>query len=241
MVVSSSLLSDAQYRYKYRPLDRYHVRLLRLHAVDERIECSLKHVPLAEAKFEALSYVWGSEEKPFRAVIRDESGQDCGCIPLTRNLHNALRDLRDSPELKNENLWIDQISINQEGEEEKNDQVKMMGKIYEKAARVIVYIGPALSKELEDRGVELLYQMDRHFAANYDFISERRNLFSALAQRSKFPIGDLCDDTMRKYTANEWKWLADLASGEWYHRLWMVQVLARPRVASIYADLALAT
>ncbi|KAI9658046.1 MAG: hypothetical protein M1821_002706 [Bathelium mastoideum] len=223
MEESSSELPNVLHEYVYQPLKQFEcVRLLRLHTVEEQIKCGLEQIPLAEAKFEALSYVWGSEEKPFRAIICDTRGRNVGFVPLTRNLYDALHDLRDTPELKNTNFWIDQICIDQNGEE-KNHQVKIMNKIYKSAARVIVYTGPAQSAELEARGVRLLYEIDGHFAANYPSILEKGSIYNAMGERHDFPIGDLSDDIKRNYTAIDWKWLANLASGPWYDRLWMVQ------------------
>jgi hypothetical protein len=236
MEESSSELSDVLRKYVYQPLEQLdHIRLLRLHMVEDQIECTLVQVPLTEAKFEALSYVWGSEEKPFRAIIHDTRGRDLGFIPLTNNLYNALRDLRDTPDLKSKSFWIDQICINQDGEE-KNHQVKIMRKIYETAARVIVYVGPAQSTEQERRGVQLLYEVDRHFAANYKFILEKGNIWNALVGPRDFPVVNLPDDVVRNYSANDWKWLANLASGSWYDRLWMVQVLQTLHLSQIDAN-----
>ena len=229
MEESSSELPNELCRYTYQPLEyKHHVRLLRLHQVQEQIECSLKEIPLADtesdSKFEALSYAWGSEEKPFHAVIHDTRGPSLGYIPLTRNLHDALRDLRDTPKLNGKSFWIDQICINQD-DEEKTHQVNIMDRIYKSAARVIMYIGSAQSLELEERGVQLLHDVDKHFAIDYQFISERGNIWNALVGRNDCPIIKLSDDIERNYTANDWKWLADLASGPWYDRLWMIQVL----------------
>ncbi|KAI9683732.1 MAG: hypothetical protein M1822_005922 [Bathelium mastoideum] len=223
MEESSSQLPNVLHEYIYQPLKHCeYVRLLRLHTVEEQVQCSLEQIPLAEAKFEALSYVWGSEEKPFRAIIYDTRGRNVGFVPLTRNLYDALHDLRHTPELKKTNFWIDQICIDQNGEE-KNHQVKIMSRIYKSAARVIMYAGPSQPAELEGRGIRLLYEIDKHFATSYPSISGKGTIWNATGAGHEFPIADLSDDIRRRYTANDWKWLADLASGPWYDRLWMVQ------------------
>ncbi|KAI9699911.1 MAG: hypothetical protein M1820_006973 [Bogoriella megaspora] len=218
-----SELLDVSHEYIHQPLKQSgYVRLLKLHTLGEQIECSLKQFPLVEAKFEALSYVWGGEEKPFRAIIRDTRGRNLGFLSLTRNLHNALRDLRDTPELEGTNFWIDQICIDQNGEE-KNHQVKMMNKIYKSASRVMVHIGTPQSPELDRRGVQLLDELDRHFAPNYDFILERGNIWNAIIGRHDLSVRKLSQNIDRNYGPEDWNWLANLASGIWYDRLWMVQ------------------
>ncbi|KAK3342341.1 heterokaryon incompatibility protein-domain-containing protein, partial [Neurospora tetraspora] len=83
--------------------------------------------------YEALSYVWGSEDKPCSISIN-------GCdLPVGENLYAALLHLRDHSIERT--IWIDAICINQEDEEEKGHQVQSMAKIYAKASRVIVWLG----------------------------------------------------------------------------------------------------
>jgi hypothetical protein len=43
---------------------------------------------------------------------------------------------------KNRTLWVDAICINQQDIRERGCQVEMMGDVYSKAARVLVWLGP---------------------------------------------------------------------------------------------------
>lgn len=64
-------------------------------------------------------------------------------FPITESLHDALCDLRataDSSEGRT--LWADAICIDQQNIRELQDQVSIIGFIYRKASRVIMYIGP---------------------------------------------------------------------------------------------------
>ncbi|KAK1775287.1 ankyrin repeat-containing domain protein [Copromyces sp. CBS 386.78] len=83
--------------------------------------------------YEALSYVWGSEDKPCSILINGYN------LAVGENLHAALLHLRDHSIPRT--IWIDAICINQEDEEEKGHQVQSMAKIYAKASRVIVWLG----------------------------------------------------------------------------------------------------
>lgn len=176
--------------------------------------------------YQALSYVWGSDDKPFRALVRERNrdGKILGSIPLTTNLNNALRDLWNAKELQIKVLWIDQICIDQQGVE-KNQQVSLMGQIYKNAARVITYLGPAIDGRLglEERGVQLLQRLDKHFAPNYDNLATMGDLASAVDKRSLLPVKRLPDGIDELANEETWHWIASLCIGEWATRLWIVQ------------------
>lgn len=70
-------------------------------------------------------------------------------FPITRNLWKALRNLRmPSTPLR---LWVDQICINQQDKQEKMPQIRMMRSIFQKAQRVLLWLGemdPALESSI---------------------------------------------------------------------------------------------
>ncbi|KAE8440370.1 hypothetical protein EG329_008322 [Mollisiaceae sp. DMI_Dod_QoI] len=89
-------------------------------------------------EYEALSYVWGknsSEPDPPRL------GLGSARLEITPNLDQALRHLRDEHQPRT--FWVDAVCINQKNTHERNQQVAMMRTVYEKAARVVVWLGPA--------------------------------------------------------------------------------------------------
>jgi hypothetical protein len=140
-------------RYNYERLnDPERIRTLALQAIsNDIVECTIHQISVWEGCYQALSYVWGSEEKPFYALVRDAKGERLGQIPLTKNLNNALRDLWNAEEITSKVFWIDQICIDQEGEE-KIQQVSLMAQIYRNATKVITYVGPLEDEEEEQRG-----------------------------------------------------------------------------------------
>lgn len=116
----------------------------------------------------------GNPEQHSNAIVLDENGHALGCISLTKNVQAALCDLREAEEITSKIFWIDQICIDQEGEE-KNHQVELMGDIYRNAARVITYLGSAaLDEEEEKRGIDLLHRQYEHFTDDYDLIYQAR-------------------------------------------------------------------
>jgi hypothetical protein len=132
-----------QYRYSLLAKEQYTIRLLRLlpnQRGSEDIRCDLFEYTIQELDaethlYEALSYVWGGEEKT-KSVIID--GQE---LAITQNLHTALLRLRNCklPRI----IWADAICINQADDNEKELQIQFMATIYAKASSVIVWLGEA--------------------------------------------------------------------------------------------------
>ncbi|KAK4952143.1 hypothetical protein LTR10_010063 [Elasticomyces elasticus] len=111
----------------------------RLHSV------SLSTCPV----YEALSYTWGdcfdSDHPSWKMyqsrLLEYRMRVHRSVIPITRNLHDALQQLR-YPD-RSRSLWVDAICIDQEHQEEKAYQIGHMRKIYGEAAQVLVWLGPA--------------------------------------------------------------------------------------------------
>ncbi|KAL2198994.1 heterokaryon incompatibility protein-domain-containing protein [Corynascus similis CBS 632.67] len=109
--------------YRYTLLPDGCIRLLRLmpHRDESApIQCQLFDYTLLDSGkgthlYEALSYVWGSEEKPHSPT------------------HHSLNRI----------IWIDAICINQSDTEERNRQVQFMAEIFAKATRVVVWLEEA--------------------------------------------------------------------------------------------------
>ncbi|KAK4167407.1 hypothetical protein QBC43DRAFT_311793 [Cladorrhinum sp. PSN259] len=133
-------------QYVYSPLPRDSIRLLRIHPnPDENanIDCELFecHGLLNSERtsfYEALSYVWGSADKPRTMLVNGRYS-----FPLGDNLHAALHSLRGS--LFERLVWVDAVCINQEDNDEKAHQVQSMARIYARARSVIVWLGLASS------------------------------------------------------------------------------------------------
>ncbi|KAI8949089.1 heterokaryon incompatibility protein-domain-containing protein [Xylaria longipes] len=130
--------------YRYSPLPGLKaIRLLRLlphQKENASIECELFDYPLTGPGegphlYEALSYAWGSQYKPYSISINSSK------FPVTANLYTALLRLRDRFIVRI--LWVDAICIDQHNEIEKAEQVQYMAEIFSKASRVVVWLGEA--------------------------------------------------------------------------------------------------
>jgi Heterokaryon incompatibility protein (HET) len=133
-------------QYCYTPLSQggNNIRLLRLMpqaiASTERtsLQCELFEYSLQDVHrnthlYEALSYTWGGEEKPYSITFEEQK------LDITANLYTALLRLRDCS--LERIIWVDSICIDQENLEERGQQVQLMAMIYSKAHRVLVWLG----------------------------------------------------------------------------------------------------
>lgn len=100
------------------------------------IECQLYDLSIATpAMYEALSYCW-ENQVPSETILCDNKR-----FLVTPTCIAALKQLRRRR--VGRLLWIDAICIDQttEGEQERNQQVQIMGLIYSRAAKVIIWLG----------------------------------------------------------------------------------------------------
>ncbi|RDW77156.1 hypothetical protein BP6252_05209 [Coleophoma cylindrospora] len=88
--------------------------------------------------YEALSYVWGEPVKTCSISVHS-CKSSMQTLPITSNLHKALLRLRYST--LERVIWVDAICINQEDKQEKQQQIRLMYKIYTHANCVIVWLG----------------------------------------------------------------------------------------------------
>jgi hypothetical protein len=127
--------------YSYSSLLPDSIRLLRLlpHGdEDAPIQCHLfsysrQEVIKRNHLYEALSYVWGDENKTLPIFIGKHR------FDVTENLHAALSRLRDHS--LDRIIWVDAICINQRDDEEKEKQIQLMASIYGQAYSVVVWLG----------------------------------------------------------------------------------------------------
>jgi Heterokaryon incompatibility protein (HET) len=118
---------------------------------DEVLRCHMKTVSLNDhPQYTALSYVWGDPTVTEEIVV---NGVDQA---VTTNLAAALRQLRSGVRISHTKdpvdfwpfrvlaplLWVDAICINQKDISERSSQVRIMGRIYREALRVISWLGP---------------------------------------------------------------------------------------------------
>jgi hypothetical protein len=192
--------------YNYRSLESStHIRVLRLQDGNdgECLRCKIEHVNLTQRpSYQAISYVWGSPEKPFWIEVEDGSR-----IPLTASLRDALRDLRSVYEGDTRKFWADSIYISQADITERIKQVQLMGRIYKSANSVITYIGAASPTDYD--GLDLAKKLLDYAESHRGELGDPRLRVQELYQQLGFP--DAQDP--------RWEALGTLLKREWSTRV----------------------
>lgn len=143
---------------KYRPLKTEHneIRVLELFPASDSsapLEGILRHVKRDAADFEALSYVWGQQEKDTSTIrihyrAKNSLRSKVFTVEIGSNLSRALRCLREIKRIVV--LWTDRLCINQHpapNDKEKGRQVAMMKHIYARARKVHAWLGPSIQDD----------------------------------------------------------------------------------------------
>ncbi len=221
----------------YDRLDDGCIRLITLLPgnVDAPLCCSLRtvhlldfegNIPIAQSldlpEYEAVSYTWGDGGKDSRVT--------CDSFPLhvTQSLSDVLRRFRY--EEKNRVLWVDGICINQDDVEERGRQVKMMGLIYWRAQKVLIWLGP--DDEEDSRwnvrnAVKLIHRLEQLYRNRSQSIQE-------IPSTNLYDIEKLND----RDDANEWEAFRRLLGRKWFTRVWVVQELGLAKEATFHCGSA---
>lgn len=186
--------------FQYEPLSREPgaIRLVTIEPSADRdaaIRCSIRAGSLNSDAYDALSYTWGSPED--RATISLD-GHD---FSVTRNLHDALRDIRDATEKVQ--IWIDALCINQSDIAECNHQVRQMADVYKNTKRVFIWMGPDIP-EFED-AIDLM------------------NWLKQCTSNPLLGVGGMASFAESKHRKEGWAALTELVQRPWWNRVWIVQ------------------
>ena len=203
--------------YKYQPLstDGTEMRLISLlpGKLEEKVSVEIETVKLdidTWPLYEALSYTWGAAEDlvPLRVGALTNK-----TINITQNLATGLPYLRlpDRPRV----LWIDAISIDQNNLIERSRQVRRMGDIFQKAKRVIVWLGPE-----QDWSTLALNQMDL-LASKIKVDWQYQTMQPASTEHLEAHWADL--SVALPYDWKTWDAIYHLLNRSWFERLWIWQ------------------
>ncbi|KAK5732503.1 hypothetical protein LTR17_010442 [Elasticomyces elasticus] len=197
------VIAAAAIQYKQLAHSR-NIRLVRLHPLSSlsAVRCDLFECDSeASPEYDALSYEWGPSSADVSIIYINGAATH-----VRRNLFDALTVLAGEMEQSSRLLWIDMLCINQADLAERNDQVKMMGRIYSKANIVIAWTGTA------DRGDE--------FAM----------LGLRMVLNNEVPLLDSAVGIQHVYVQDFAKW----CTRSYWSRLWIVQEVFLARKIVVY-------
>ncbi|KAL8372594.1 hypothetical protein RB599_000001 [Gaeumannomyces hyphopodioides] len=192
---------------------------------NDTIRCQLQTVSLEDTpQYEALSYVWGSPENSVDIELGSVRKS------VTRNLYEALRRLRfpDASRI----LWVNAICINQADDEEKGQQVAMMGEIYSKTERCLIFLGEAEehNEALEERRLLVDFFTDDKSLADdtifHAFCLLRRLVMDAHPSETGYFTSEVEDGI--RYPSSAVRALKWLGERPWWKRIWTVQECILP-------------
>ncbi|KAH7377531.1 heterokaryon incompatibility protein-domain-containing protein [Cadophora sp. MPI-SDFR-AT-0126] len=135
--VPSHSIPTTTFAFDYLPLLNQQIRLIQLlpGPKNSPIECKIVHSDLLSSlvPYECLSYMWGPPTPASTISMNYKS------INIRQNLHHALNAIRFPSSIRT--VWIDAICINQHDLLERNAQVAIMGSIFQRAEKVLVWLG----------------------------------------------------------------------------------------------------
>ncbi|RMJ17689.1 hypothetical protein CDV36_002708 [Fusarium kuroshium] len=119
-------------------------------------------------EYEAVSYCWGGENGDATLCKPVFLGDYWDVLLQTSNCWSMLRYLR--PRVGGRVIWVDAICIQQKDHQERESQVTMMGNIYERCLRAIVYLGEDVVRPQshDNRAYPARRDLDRVSAAAVD-------------------------------------------------------------------------
>jgi len=199
------------------------IRLLRIYEnVASNHIGDLQVVTFTKApQYYALSYCWGTQSPTV------EVGIGSSTISLSPDLAAGIWRLKQLASVDSETLWgirvqyiwIDKISINQNDTRERESQVKLMGEIYSRSIRTLIWLGPDTTT----------------CSAAWVLIDRIYDVFRAELPRAKC----LADIPLRLYSDPDhaksglpmwdgkiWADLRALLAIPWFTRIWVVQEVA---------------
>ncbi|PMD63022.1 HET-domain-containing protein, partial [Hyaloscypha bicolor E] len=200
--------------YQYQPLPSYDfIRILEL-LPDETTEdggggvrCRLHTERFADAedKYAAISYVWGDPNDRVPIIC------DGRIIEVTVNLADALSHIRDWTESRF--VWADAVCINQEDDTEKGHQVKRMGKVYENAEEVLVWLGSDSEGIAED-----CFNLIRE---TNEYLDHQLEIYGGVLH-----IPAITKASPISFEKSRWNKVRALVEMPWFKRLWVIQEAA---------------
>lgn len=224
----SSDLTQAK-PYEYTLVSGPTIRIFELDAVSSNdaslpISGHLKYVSLEDAPpFLALSYAWDNETASVPLFCNGQK------LLVTRSLANALRKIRllcgaegestPHPDFPTRCIWMDQICIDQSKPGERSHQVKLMGQVYSRAIRTVVWLGGDTEKSpSQEPAWQLIDKIYDVFQREYRGISSLADMKLDVYSAEKH-----AEYGLPAWDDPAWEDLHRVISLPWFSRTWIIQ------------------
>ncbi|TGO06908.1 hypothetical protein BTUL_0401g00010 [Botrytis tulipae] len=208
-------------KYQYKPLcTEEEARFIILEPVKNNkdpLSCSVAQCQRSANGLEycAVSYAWGEPELSENLEINNDG--DTSYLRITPNVNALLLQLR-ACNVQNY-LWIDAICINQDDKDEKAQQIPMMGRIYEEAKRVHIWLGH--NDPMTGKVFSFIKKTSRLPEV------EKMEMASQVAKLMKKVFGG--SDGLRGLLG-----FIDFADRPWFSRRWIIQEACLAQYATIH-------
>jgi hypothetical protein len=193
--------------------------------------------------YEALSYTWGDPKVTISVEINGVE------FPVTTNLFSALKRLRKPA--RERVLWVDAVCIDQSNLDERAKQVRRMRSIYQRAKRVLVWLGD--SGDHGDRAITLLEKLggrQKEVSACVEF-QDYGEWYGPQFRHYPHMLGKAASDIFRKqkikalrrfdlgtpgdFDETDWAALEKfLMTRDYWTRVWVIQEIAYAQSVKLY-------
>jgi hypothetical protein len=197
------------------PIGSTSIRLLQFSSnEDGTFTGKLKKFKLADAPpFYTASYVWGEKSySPFSSITLKS-----GTLPVLASLAPFLDMVSKHQDFSSKDWWwIDSLCINLRDGTEREGQVKIMGQIYHRARRVIIWLG-----EEKEEGS--------------DCTNATRFLYHLSSLPPAFRVQKaLRQELLEEKFSEQWTSVGRLLARKWWSRVWTLQEFVLPAEAKFY-------
>ncbi|KAH7131235.1 heterokaryon incompatibility protein-domain-containing protein, partial [Dactylonectria macrodidyma] len=205
--------------YRYEPLQAEDaIRLISLDpAADDTTppSCSIiqRQHSTQNFKYHAVSYAWGKRE--FSRTLEIRCDGDTSYLRITHNVDALLRRLRRRK--KRRYLWVDAICLDQNDETEKTQQIPVMGRIFEEATMVHIWLGH------EDDMTAKIFAVFR-----------KVSVLPEVKQQMAETIATLMRTNIRDDGSSGINFVVAFFDRSWFKRRWVIQEAALARQATVH-------
>lgn len=229
--------------YQYQPIDLATdaIRLLRVlkGSYVNPLRCTLLQSYLDRdlgVPYEALSYTWGDlSVAKVPLLVFDEKDGVTSSLYIYPNLYNILEHLRSQTE--DRFLWVDAVCIDQNNHKERSHQVAQMRLVYERAERVVAWLG-GINGDEDASAADICRLLD--YAKNLDW----QAIASLRREDGASPREDELENVRVQQRVLSWGLNFDKSSNlreamslllarPWFTRVWVIQEVASARAGTI--------